>query len=621
VRPDSLIQDELCADASIEINGVFYDINNPSGDVAIVTPEGCEQTIMVRIDFADQVTSFLDTLVCEDATVVVDGRTFDMNNPTGDIMFPNGSVNGCDSILSVSLEFIQSEEVQVPVSLCPGEVRMILGIAVTEDLSPDDLFFIGPNLCDTVLSFDVSAGEIFSIDLDTLICSGEAVELFGITFDENNPAEDIRLQSGNGCDSIISVSVDFIIADEVQVPVSLCPGETQFLFGIKVTEDFTLDDVFSVGPNGCDTILSFDVSLGEIFSLEIDAVICPGQSLDFFGVTFDENNLSDDILLTSPDGCDSTIHVSLEVLETYNVDFEQSLCEGESMVINNTTYDENNPTGIENLVASNGCDSVVNINLLFGNLSAEVEIVNACPNVDNGQITISGLNGNIPYLASYGGMDTIFTNSSLQIDDLTPDDYDIIIEDATGCAYQNTITVMRVADFNLSINSIDNGDGSLNLDVLSDVSIVSATWQPPIGLTCTSCTNPVASVTQDQQYVVTVFDENGCSDILTFTVFVGAEEPSSFYLPNAFNPNSIGNDRFYLQSEAGLVISYSMQIFNRWGEKVFEIQNAPPDNNAFGWDGRRNGQQLNPGVFIYRIAMTTDRGTEVIETGDVLLMR
>ena len=518
VLPDSTFRDELCDNDSRTINGVVYDVNNPTGVYFTVTAEGCELAVFVDIDFETAIFKDLDTMVCEGTTVDIAGQIFDENNTDGQVVFPGASATGCDSVVFVSLEFIESEEVEVPVFLCPGETKTLFGIEVTENLTSDDLFFIGPRLCDTVLSFVVGMSEIF-------------VE-------------------------------------------------------------------------------------------KIDTTICPSGSIELFGETFDENRLSDDIMLTGSQGaCDSIIQVSLQVLQTYNMDFEQSFCTGQSLIINNNTYDENNPIGVENLIASNGCDSVVNISLSFGSLNAEVAAKDACQETDDGQISINGLNGQAPYSVTVGEQNITFDDSFIELNDLAPGDYDISIEDSDGCQYEDAVRIQRVDDFNLTVNSIDNGDGTLSLDLLSDVPLISADWVPPLGLSCSNCTNPVASITQDQSYTVTAFDENGCSGVLAFTLFGSVGEENSFYLPTAFNPNSAANDRFFLQSEVGEVLSYTMHIFNRWGEKVYEALDVPPNNNAFGWDGRRNGVQLNPGVFIYRIVMTTNQGTQIMETGDVLLMK
>ena len=40
-----------------------------------------------------------------------------------------------------------------------------------------------------------------------------------------------------------------------------------------------------------------------------------------------------------------------------------------------------------------------------------------------------------------------------------------------------------------------------------------------------------------------------------------------------------------------------MFIYNRWGEKIFEAENK-------GWDGNKNGQYVQDGIYSYSIVVT-----------------
>ena len=62
--------------------------------------------------------------------------------------------------------------------------------------------------------------------------------------------------------------------------------------------------------------------------------------------------------------------------------------------------------------------------------------------------------------------------------------------------------------------------------------------------------------------------------------------------------------------------SFEFFIYNRWGQKVFESTNI--DN---GWDGNFNGKPMNTGVFIYIVTVKFYDGNEVMEKGNVTLIR
>jgi gliding motility-associated-like protein len=96
-------------------------------------------------------------------------------------------------------------------------------------------------------------------------------------------------------------------------------------------------------------------------------------------------------------------------------------------------------------------------------------------------------------------------------------------------------------------------------------------------------TNPIHEYDDvPESYVVTLFayNEFGCYDstLLTVTVY----EDLIFYVPNSFTPNGDGtNDIFLPIITSGFdPNSYTLLIFNRWGEILFESHNT-----SIGWDG------------------------------------
>lgn len=64
-----------------------------------------------------------------------------------------------------------------------------------------------------------------------------------------------------------------------------------------------------------------------------------------------------------------------------------------------------------------------------------------------------------------------------------------------------------------------------------------------------------------------------------------------------------------------------MQIFDRWGELVFENKNFAPNAPQFGWRGKAKGKFVNPGVYVYVVEVEyIDGGTEIF-SGDVTVIR
>lgn len=99
-----------------------------------------------------------------------------------------------------------------------------------------------------------------------------------------------------------------------------------------------------------------------------------------------------------------------------------------------------------------------------------------------------------------------------------------------------------------------------------------------------------------------VTNDYGCTDTAYFSIVKKPEY--LIYIPNAFSPNGDGINDVFKPGYVG-VSSYTIQIFNRWGEKVFEsidIEN--------GWDGQYKAEQLDPGIFVYQIVFRDDKYLE-----------
>ena len=114
-----------------------------------------------------------------------------------------------------------------------------------------------------------------------------------------------------------------------------------------------------------------------------------------------------------------------------------------------------------------------------------------------------------------------------------------------------------------------------------------------------------------------------CTD--TAQVEVIAKEGGATKIPNAFTPNPNGpsggmedtgiNDVF-LPITSG-VEEFLMQIFDRWGNLIFESKDKKQ-----GWDGYdKNGRLMPAGVYVYKLVLRLSDEQRETKIGDVTLIR
>lgn len=90
------------------------------------------------------------------------------------------------------------------------------------------------------------------------------------------------------------------------------------------------------------------------------------------------------------------------------------------------------------------------------------------------------------------------------------------------------------------------------------------------------------------------------------------------FVPNAIRPGSpiLENRVFGVQARYLDFTRFSMQIFNRWGQLMFET-----DDPAQAWDGTYRGQEAPPGVYTYIIRYATPGDLDQEERGSFTLIR
>jgi gliding motility-associated-like protein len=82
----------------------------------------------------------------------------------------------------------------------------------------------------------------------------------------------------------------------------------------------------------------------------------------------------------------------------------------------------------------------------------------------------------------------------------------------------------------------------------------------------------------------------------------------------AYSPEQLDNDIFFPMQKG--VAEYNLQIFNRWGELLFQSENV-----GIGWDGYYRGELCKQDVYIWKVRARFSDGEEVEKAGDVTLLR
>ena len=195
-----------------------------------------------------------------------------------------------------------------------------------------------------------------------------------------------------------------------------------------------------------------------------------------------------------------------------------------------------------------------------------------------------------------------------------------------GCVSSTTnlnyicVEALPVAEFSTSISHFSESSQSMNL-INSSSGASSYIWSFGDGSSSAieSPTHLFANTTSGYTIMLTAISSLGCADSTLVTI--DYQEDEVFYIPNSFTPDGDKFNQVFLPIfTAGIdPYNYMMEIYNRWGEVIFETHNM-----EYGWDGSYGleGNDCPNGAYTYRIVIKMpDIDERKIIVGHVNLIR
>jgi gliding motility-associated-like protein len=93
----------------------------------------------------------------------------------------------------------------------------------------------------------------------------------------------------------------------------------------------------------------------------------------------------------------------------------------------------------------------------------------------------------------------------------------------------------------------------------------------------------------------------------------------SIVVPTAFSPDEdeyTVNEFYFISDVAGVIIDFKLEIFNRFGQKVFSTI-----DKFEKWDGTYLGIKLNPQVFDFYLELKCIGNKQLFRKGNITLIR
>ncbi len=419
-----------------------------------------------------------------------------------------------------------------------------------------------------------------------------------------------------GCDSLVITTTSLLPSDTTQLFAESCNPQDTGVVETLLSNQF-----------GCDSLVVTTTTLLPSPISTLTPVVCFGDSILLNGTVYSMENPTGVDTLSASNGCDSLVFIALEILPPpQQRQIDTLLCTGEQLIINGQVYNENRPDGVQMIVGENGCDSLeievnVSFNALEFNAVAEPPPCAGLP----GQIRLQNISGGIPPISYQLDAQRLQQLDSLPqiIAEVFPGTYSLQVSDSLGCTAQLNLTIAEGIETTVNLGedlTINLGE-RINLEPLINFPYDSLIWTPEEVVSCQGCLSPEVEVTENIRISLVVFDLQGC--IAEDEISISVDRRVSVYVPNVFSPNDDGfNDFFTLFADDSQVVRIRrLAIFDRWGNQVFERQNFQPGIATQGWDGRFRGELMDPAVFVYYAEVELIDGRIELFSGDVTLVR
>lgn len=440
----------------------------------------------------------------------------------------------------------------------------------------------------------------------------------------------ILLVDGLGCDSVYQISIDNLppigvtpVVSQADCHSSIATAAQLGAITTTATGGTSPYDYAWVGPNG------FSSNQNGMLTDNINA-LQPGEyELQVTDVNGCESELTPVILAEPVLLTVSVVSESIQAVScnggsdgAYEVNIEGGAFPySVSPALNGLTAGNYVVTATD----ANGCNNTTNLLITEPNapltLNANVTDAN-CAFDETGHIDLTVTGGTTPYAYDWSGT----SNGGVELSENTEDisyvaagPYVVSVTDANGCqeTLNNTVlapdpieasmlhdyVIAKPAPFQVQFTNTSVGadfidwwiDGAVDPQFSAFGDIATYIFQ------------------EAGEYEASVYaaNNNGCWD--TATVIISVQGLNEF---NVFSPNDDGINDFFSFETYGMS-NLTAIIYNRWGEKVYEMTH--PDAE---WNGvSLNGQEAPEGTYFYVLDAVGEDGSPYTEKGSVTIYR
>lgn len=328
--------------------GTYYD--------SLLTNGGCDSVYVLHLSVIRRYQAEEYASICEGQTYTWRGKDYSQPDTYRDYYTTH---DGCDSVFVLHLTsnptFLHREKAYI----CGGDAYKWHGKVLTEAGVYRDTFPSVSGGCDSICELTLGLADNYYFEEEYSACDGsyyswhhQEISQSGIYWDS--------LRTVYGCDSVYRLNVIFHPVFHFVTKDTICAGETYaWRDSVYAIDSIYYNQLATIEE--CDSLFELRLTVLPTYNLSETRYFCRGETVSWHNRELTKEGIYVDSLVSSI-GCDSIMQLELIELPTYSIHFYDTINQGQEYEWQGTVYRESGDYQTY-LSTTDGCDSILMLSL------------------------------------------------------------------------------------------------------------------------------------------------------------------------------------------------------------------------------------------------------------------
>jgi hypothetical protein len=300
------------------IDGVTYTSNNNSAVFTIAggAASGCDSVVTLDLTLLNNAAG-TDTITTCNAYTWIDGNTYSTNNTTATFTLTGAAANGCDSVVTLHLTFVNAATATDVVTACDAFTWIDNNTYTANNNTATVTIPNGAaNGCDSIVTLNLTINNT-ATGTDVVTACESFTWIDNMTYSANNNTATVTIPNGaaNGCDSVVTLNLTINNAATGTDVVTACDTFTWIDNNTYTANNNTATVTIPNGAaNGCDSIVTLNLTINNTATGTDVVTACDAFTwIDNMTYTANNNTATVTIPNGAANGCDSVVALQLTI--------------------------------------------------------------------------------------------------------------------------------------------------------------------------------------------------------------------------------------------------------------------------------------------------------------------